>query len=407
MGGAHRGDEVAHVVRGHHVEPGDVEAVRAHPPSLPSPLIHRGVLGVGADGQNGRVLLARIVETSQAVAATRSRKAKVVALAEVLAEAGPDELEIVTAYLGGTLLQRRTGVGWRGIGSPPEPASEPTLTVTEVHETFDRIAALAGQGSQAARATAVADLLGRATADEQAWLRGVITGNVRQGALDALVQEAMAAASGAPLKAVRRAAMLAGGTVPVAAAAFEGEEALAAIGLEVGRPVMPMLASSAPDVTAAMTKAGGGAVAIDTKLDGIRIQVHRDGDDVVIATRSLDVITDRLPEVVEIARAAAGRAVRPRRRGAGARRGRPTPAVPGDRVPHRPGQRRQRDAVLLRPAPPRRHQPARPHRPSSAGRRWPAWCPRTTASPASSPPTPTRPPPSSPRRWPAATRAWS
>ncbi len=249
------------------------------------------------------MLLARIVETSQAVAATRSRKAKVVALAEVLAEAGPDELEVATAYLGGTLLQRRTGVGWRGIGSPPEPADEPTLTVTEVHETFDRIAALAGAGSQATRATAVADLLGRATADEQAWLRGVITGSVRQGALDALVQEALAAASGAPLKAVRRAAMLAGGTVPVAAAAFEGEEALAAIGLEVGRPVMPMLASSAPDVTAAMAKAGGGAVAIDTKLDGIRIQVHRDGDDVVIATRSLDVITDRLPEVVEIARA--------------------------------------------------------------------------------------------------------
>ncbi len=249
------------------------------------------------------MLLARIVETSQTVAATRSRKAKVAALAVPLAEAGPGELEVVVAYLGGSLLQRRTGVGWRGIGSPPEPADEPSLTVHEVHAAFEHLAGLSGSGSQAARAAAVQDLLGRATAEEQVWLRGVITGNVRQGALDALVQEGLAAASGAPLSAVRRAAMLAGGTVPIARAAFSGESALAEVCLEVGRPVLPMLASSAPDVGAAMAKAGGGAVSIDTKLDGIRIQVHKDGDDVVIATRSLDVITDRLPEVVDIVRA--------------------------------------------------------------------------------------------------------
>ena len=249
------------------------------------------------------MLLARIVETSQTVAATRSRKAKVVALAETLGDADAADLPTVVAYLGGSLLQRRTGVGWRGIGSPPDPADEPTLTVAEVHAAFDHLAGLSGPGSQATRAAAVKDLLGRATADEQAWLRGVITGNVRQGALDALVQEGLAAASGAPLKAVRRAAMLAGGTVPIARAAFEGEAALGGFGLEVGRPVLPMLASSAPDVAAAMAKAGGGAVAIDTKLDGIRIQVHKSGDDVLIATRSLDVITDRLPEVVDVVRA--------------------------------------------------------------------------------------------------------
>jgi DNA ligase-1 len=248
------------------------------------------------------VLLAHIVETSRTVAATRSRKAKVAALAEALREAGPDELEAVTAYLGGSLLQRRTGVGWRGVGAMPEPAAEPSLTVLEVHEAFERIAALGGSGSQAARAAAVRDLFSHATADEQRWLRGVVTGNVRQGALEALVQEGLAAASGAPLAAVRRAAMLGGGTVPIVAAAFQGEAALAEVGLEVGRPILPMLASSAPEVGAAMAKAGGGAVSIDTKLDGIRIQVHKDGDDVVIATRSLDLITDRLPEVVEVVR---------------------------------------------------------------------------------------------------------
>jgi DNA ligase 1 len=164
---------------------------------------------------------------------------------------------------------------------------------------------MSGPGSQETRAAGVRALFGRATADEQRWLRGVLTGNVRQGALDALVQEAVSAASGVRVAAVRRAAMLAGGTVPIVVAAMTGgEAALAEVGLEVGRPVLPMLASTAPDVAAALAKAGGGEpVAVDVKLDGIRIQVHRDGDHVVIATRSLDDITERLPEVVEVVRA--------------------------------------------------------------------------------------------------------
>jgi DNA ligase-1 len=134
-----------------------------------------------------------------------------------------------------------------------------------------------------------------------------MTGNVRQGALDALVTEAVAAASGVKPTVVRRAAMLAGGTTPIVVAALTGgEDALAVVGLEVGRPVLPMLASTAPDVPAAITKAGGTPgtpVAVDTKLDGIRIQVHRHGDEIVVATRSLDDITGRLPEVVDVVRA--------------------------------------------------------------------------------------------------------
>ena len=251
------------------------------------------------------MLLRDLVETSGTVAATRSRKAKVAAIAERLAQATVDELPVVTAYVGGTILQRRTGVGWRGLSGLPEPATEASLTPLEVDQTLDRLAAMSGPGSQETRAAGVRDLFGRATADEQRWLRGVLTGNVRQGALDALVQEAIAAASGVKITAVRRAAMLAGGTVPIVVMAMTGgEEELAEVGLKVGRPVLPMLASTAPDVAAAMAKAGGGdPVAVDVKLDGIRIQVHRDGDDVVIATRSLEDITERLPEVVEVVRA--------------------------------------------------------------------------------------------------------
>ncbi len=251
------------------------------------------------------MLLAELVATSAEVAATRSRKAKTALLADLLGRVEPAELEVVVSYLGGALRQRRTGLGWRGVSDLPRPADEPSLTVLEVHEAFEAMSQLSGAGSQQARRNAVEALFGRATAAEQAWLRAVVTGNLRQGALDAVTQEAVAQVAGVPLAAVRRAAMLAGSTVAAAGAAFVGEEALAAIGLEVGRPIMPMLASSAPDVAAGMSGLsadGTSEVAVDAKLDGIRIQVHRDGDEVLVVTRSLDDITGRLPEVVEVAR---------------------------------------------------------------------------------------------------------
>ncbi|WP_205472518.1 ATP-dependent DNA ligase [Nocardioides sp. SYSU D00038] len=255
------------------------------------------------------MLVAELVSTSEAVAATRSRKAKVAALAACLTAAPAAEVPVVTSYLAGALLQRRTGLGWRSLADLPSPAAEPTLEVLEVDAAFAALAALSGAGSQAARSAAVTDLFARATAAEQAWLRGLVTGELRQGALDSLVQEALAVAAGVPVASVRRAAMLAGSTVAIAPAALAGgEEALAAYGLEVGRPVLPMLASSATDVAAAVAKvtgaAGpvGAAFAVDVKLDGIRIQVHRSGDEVVIATRTLEDITARLPEVVEVVR---------------------------------------------------------------------------------------------------------
>lgn len=252
------------------------------------------------------MLLADVVATSGAVAATRSRKEKVAALAALLSAAEPDDLEVLASYLGGVLRQRRTGVGWRSVSSLPDPADSPSLTVAEADAVFDALGVLSGPGSQAARATALSDLMSRATAVEQRWLRAAIADGVKQGASDALVQEGLAAAYSLPLAAVRRAAMLAGSTAAIARiAAAGGEDALGDVGLEVGRPILPMLASSAPDVAAGMEKAGGGEVAVDTKLDGVRIQVHRHDDVVVIATRSLDDITHRLPEVVEVALALA------------------------------------------------------------------------------------------------------
>lgn len=255
--------------------------------------------------------LAELVETSRRLAATRSRKAKTEALAEALRRAAPDEVETVTAYLSGVLRQRRTGLGWRSLTDLPSPAGESTLTVTEVHKLFERISRVAGSGSRQARADLVGELFGRATAEEQEYLRRLATGELRQGALDGLMLEAVAAASGSPATSVRRATMLAGATLPVAVAALTGgEAALAGFGLEVGRPVRPMLASSAPDLPAAVERLGPGEeIAVDGKLDGIRVQVHKYDDRVRVYTRTLEDITDRLPEVVEAVAALPARTV--------------------------------------------------------------------------------------------------
>ena len=244
---------------------------------------------------------ARLVSVSQQVAATLARTTKRALIAELLAQAPADEVEIVTAYLSGTLRQRRTGVGWRGLTDLPEPAATPVVEVTEVDATLEQISGLSGPGSGTARRTAVAALFGRLTADEQRYLRGLITGEVRQGALDSVVLDAIAEAASVSAPAVRRAAMFSALTGPVAVAALNGgEAALEAFDLEVGRPLRPMLASSAPDVADGIAKVGAtGPLVVDTKLDGIRIQVHRRGDEILVFTRSLEEIGERLPDVVD------------------------------------------------------------------------------------------------------------
>ena len=248
------------------------------------------------------MLLADLVQASRTVGATRSRKAKTAALAEALALAEPEEVETATSYLSGVLRQRRTGLGWRSLADLPEPAETSTLTVAEVHAAFEELSEVAGAGSQARRTELTRQLFSRATADEQAYLRGLVTGELRQGALDGMVLEAVALAAGIPAAAVRRASMFAGSTLPVAAAALTGGlDALSAFVLQPGRPVRPMLASSAAEVDEAMAKAGphGAEVAVDSKLDGIRVQVHKLDGEVHVYTRSLEEITDRVPEVVE------------------------------------------------------------------------------------------------------------
>jgi len=243
------------------------------------------------------VLFSELAATSAAVGATRSRKRKAELLGAALRQLGPGEIEPGVAFLSGELRQRRTGVGWATLRELPPPATAPELGVAEVDAAFAGIAALEGAGSQAARREAVTALFARATAPEQAFLRGLVAGDLRQGALAGVMADAVAAATGIPRAAVDRATMLCGDPRVVAEAALrEGEAGLEHFRLQLGRPLSPMLASPGASLGEAMEKVGEGAV--DWKLDGARIQVHRDGDDVAVFSRSLDDLTSRLPEVV-------------------------------------------------------------------------------------------------------------
>lgn len=245
------------------------------------------------------MLLSRLVVTSAEVASTRSRLAKRKFLAACIAQADVSDIGLVVTYLSGTLRQRRTGVGSASLAALPTPVDEPVLTVAEVDLAFEEVAAMGGSGSAAVRAAGVAALFARATAAEQRFLRGLVFEDLRQGALESLVQDGLAAAFQAELPVVQRAAMLLGSTAAAAELlARSGIPALLDVGLQVGVPVRPMLAAGAPDPDAAAGRSGLPAL-VDAKLDGIRVQVHRDGETVALYTRSLDDITDRLPEIVE------------------------------------------------------------------------------------------------------------
>jgi len=244
------------------------------------------------------VLLTEIAEVSRAVAITGARLAKIETLAAALREAGPLEVPIAVAYLSGELPQRQIGVGWATLRDGFTPADTPTLTLSEVDSGFSAIGAVCGKGSASARKALVGELFGRATEDEQRFLVGLLSGELRQGALEGVMTEAVARAASVPVAEIRRAMMLRGSLGVVAAAALSGgSAALRAFGLEVGRPVRPMLASSATSIDEALAKVGG-AAAVEWKLDGIRIQAHLSDGNVRLFTRTLDDITARLPEVV-------------------------------------------------------------------------------------------------------------
>jgi DNA ligase-1 len=244
------------------------------------------------------VLLHEVAEVSRVVAAHSARLAKVDAIASALSDAVRDEVPVVVAWLSGELPQRQIGVGWAALRDVPGPAAAESLTVLAVDEAFTAIGAVAGKGSTAERKRLVGELFGAATRDEQYFLVRLLSGELRQGALDGVMTDAVARASAVLVAEVRRAVMLSGSLPRAAQAALSGgTQALAGFGLQVGRPLKPMLASSEASIEEALDRAGGES-AVEWKLDGIRVQAHIADGGVRLFTRSLDDITDRLPEVV-------------------------------------------------------------------------------------------------------------
>ncbi|GAA1391741.1 ATP-dependent DNA ligase [Luteococcus peritonei] len=241
---------------------------------------------------------APVAQTSRDLASTSSRTAKRALIADLLRGTEPDELALVAAWLSGGVRQRRLGVGWSTLRAAGDEPAGPGATIAQVDEAFEALATTSGAGSTAVRAELLRTLWRAATPPERDFITRLVTGDLRQGALESLVADGAAEAFGVPAAALRRSAMLLGSTpAAVQLAGTAGRDGLEAVRLGLGIGVQPMLASPAPDVATAVATTGLPAV-VDHKLDGIRLQVHREGDRVWLFTRSLDEISARLPGVV-------------------------------------------------------------------------------------------------------------
>ena len=254
--------------------------------------------------------LAELVATSAAVAAVGGRLEKIDRLATLLGRLSPDEVAVSVAFLTGATRQGRLGVGGAAIREArlARPATGSTLTLLDVDRTFERIAALAGPGSARARKDALGALFESATDAEQDFLTRLLFGELRQGAQEGVLIDAVAKAANVPSKSLRRGAMMAGDLTTVASAVLaDGEAGLSKFRVRLFTPVQPMLADTAEDVQAAVASLDDAAV--EYKLDGARIQVHKDGDEVKVYSRALREVTPSVPEVVEQVRALPARSL--------------------------------------------------------------------------------------------------
>ncbi len=245
------------------------------------------------------MLLVDLVAVSDAVSATRSRTKKVELLADTLRRLAPEEAVVGVSYLTGKPTQSRLGAGYATVyGVRAEPVAEPTLELLEVDSILEELSGTSGTGSKSRKEVLLADLFTRSTDKEQAFLRDLMLRNLRQGALEGVMADAVAAAIDVSPQKVRRAAMIEGDLVAVASRALsEGVGSLGASSLAVFTPVQPMLAKTAPSASEAIATLGEAVV--EQKLDGLRIQVHRDGGRVVVFSRSLRDITAEVPGVCE------------------------------------------------------------------------------------------------------------
>jgi DNA ligase-1 len=249
------------------------------------------------------MLLASVVETSRSVAGTSKRLEKISLLAVLIRQLSPEEIEIVVPYLAGQTRQGRIGIGYAALReSRSAPAPEPVLEILEIDRILTALTQVSGSGSQSRRLELLRSMFARATEPEQQFLTGLLMGELRQGALEGIMLEAVAKAAGISAERVRRAAMMAGDIARVARAALElGEAGLEQYDVQLFRPIQPMLAQSADDIPEALACVG--EAALEYKMDGARVQVHKSGGDVAVYSRSLKDVSGAVPEVVELVQA--------------------------------------------------------------------------------------------------------
>jgi DNA ligase 1 len=245
-----------------------------------------------------------VVAASRRVGETSARSDKIRHLAACLRQADPEAIETAVALLSGELRQGRIGLGPAALRAaiPAGAATRPGLTLAEVDRALDRVAQTRGAGSAVDRVAALRELLSAATPEEQNFLLRAVLGELRQGAAAGLLAEAVALAAEVPLAEVRRALLISGGLGAVARAVLgEGRPALARMSVRLFRPLRPMLAQSAESASEALARLG--EAGFEDKLDGARIQVHKDGSEVRVFTRHLNEVTPAVPEIVAAMRA--------------------------------------------------------------------------------------------------------
>ncbi|HUA87370.1 MAG TPA: ATP-dependent DNA ligase [Bryobacteraceae bacterium] len=244
-----------------------------------------------------------LVETSRRVGETSKRLEKTDLLARLLQQLHGEEIDVAAAFLSGRTRQGRIGVGYSVLReSAAQPAAEAALGIREVDRALQTISEIQGAGAERRRIDLLRDLFSRATAPEQEFLRGLLTGELRQGALEGIMLEAVARAAQVPVERARQAAMVAGDVAAIARTLLEkGEAGLAGYEIRLFQPVQPMLAQTADDVAEAVDDLG--EAALEYKLDGARVQAHKSGDRVEIFSRALNEVTAAVPEIVDAVRA--------------------------------------------------------------------------------------------------------
>ena len=173
------------------------------------------------------------------------------------------------------------------------------LTINFVFDSLQKLSKISGSRSTNRKISIILELLSQASATEAKYLTRTITEELRIGVGDGIVRDAIAQAFDIDKKVVERAQMLTNDFSVVARTALlEGASGLSRLNLTPGTPVKPMLAQLSPPVAEIIPEMG--TAICETKYDGIRLQVHRNGNEIRIFTRRLENITHALPEIVEL-----------------------------------------------------------------------------------------------------------